>query len=78
MGWGSAYSIFNLVADSLLSANAAPDVIYRTCYDLALQLLGEDWDTADVSLERYNTSDSPPYHAVVKALNDVIRRWDGD
>jgi hypothetical protein len=53
MGWGSAYEIFNDVADGLIEANASDEVKERVCTKLIGNLQSEDWDTELDSLQSY-------------------------
>lgn len=68
MGWGSAFEIFNTVADGLIEANASDDVKERVLGGLIGSLRAEDWDTELDSLQDY--LDDP---AIVRAFasNDV-------
>lgn len=53
MGWGSAYSIFNGVADALIEAGATDEVKRVALSRLIGQLRSEDWDTEYDSLQDY-------------------------
>jgi len=53
VGWASAGSIFDTVADGLIEANAADDIKEKVLGTLCTALQDEDWDTEDESLERY-------------------------
>lgn len=71
MGWGSAYEIFNTVADGLVEANASDDVKERVCSKLISSLQAEDWDTELDSLQSY--LDDP---AIVRAFANNDITWD--
>ncbi len=68
MGWGSAYSIINTVADALIEANASDLLKERVLGELIGNLQSEDWDTELDSLQSY--LDDP---AIVRAFanNDI-------
>lgn len=53
MGWGSAYAIFNSVADGLIEAKASDEVKEMTLTKLIADLQSEDWDTELDSLQDY-------------------------
>lgn len=53
MGWGSAYRIFNTVADALITAKATDDVKRTTLSELIRDLQEGDWDTELDSLQDY-------------------------
>lgn len=53
MGWASAAEIFDPVAQGLLDAKASGEIKRRVLGPLIGKLLGEDWDTADYSLEQF-------------------------
>ena len=63
MGWGSAYSIFNTVADALIEASASGEVKERVLTKVIRSLREEDWDTEFDSLQSY--LDDP---AIVRAF----------
>ncbi len=69
MGWGSAYSIFNTVADALVEAGATDEVKETALTKVIRELQEEDWDTELDSLQSYR--DDP---AIVRAFanNDVV------
>jgi len=71
MGWGSAYSIFNNVADSLIAAEASDDVKERTLTKLIRDLQDEDWDTELDSLQSYLNDP-----AIVRAFASNDIHWD--
>ncbi|CAL9369672.1 hypothetical protein [Streptomyces sp. enrichment culture] len=68
MGWGSAYSLFNTVADALIEANATDEIKEKTLTTVIARLQAEDWDTELDSLQSY--LDDP---AIVRAFaaNDI-------
>lgn len=68
MGWGSAYSIFNTVADALIEANASDQIKEKALTKVIRQLQDDDWDTELDSLQSY--LDDP---AIVRAFanNDI-------
>ena len=68
MGWGSAYSLFNTVADALIEADASPDIKEKALTKVIASLQADDWDTELDSLQSY--LDDP---AIVRAfaVNDV-------
>lgn len=72
MGWGSAYRIFNNVADGLIEAGADDEVKEKTLTKLIADLRDEDWDTELDSLQDYRNDP-----AIVRAFaaNDI--RWEG-
>lgn len=69
MGWGSAYSLFNAVADALIEAKATDEVKERALTTVIARLQAEDWDTELDSLQGY--LDDP---AIVRAFanNDIV------
>ena len=69
MGWGSAYSLFNTVADALIEADASDEVKEKALTKVIRSLQEEDWDTELDSLQSYR--DDP---AIVRAFanNDVV------
>lgn len=73
MGWGSAYKIFNNVADGLVAANAPDDVKRTTLSKLIADLQNEDWDTELDSLQDYL---SDP--AIVDAFAEHGITWESD
>jgi hypothetical protein len=68
MGWGSAYGIFNTVADALIEAGASDEVKEKALTKVIRGLQEEDWDTELDSLQSY--LDDP---AIVRAFaaNDI-------
>jgi hypothetical protein len=68
MGWGSAYAIFNNVADGLIEAGADDDVKEKTLTKLIADLQADDWDTELDSLQSYRNDP-----AIVRAFaaNDI-------
>ncbi|MEU7381530.1 hypothetical protein AB0A91_16310 [Streptomyces sp. NPDC042207] len=63
MGWGSAYSLFNTVADALIEAQASDKVKERALTKVIRALQEDDWDTELDSLQSYR--DDP---AIVRAF----------
>jgi hypothetical protein len=63
MGWGSAYSLFNTVADALIEANASDETKERALTKVIARLQEDDWDTELDSLQSY--LDDP---AIVRAF----------
>ncbi|MER7813767.1 hypothetical protein ABZ714_34405 [Streptomyces sp. NPDC006798] len=53
MGWGSAYRIFNTVADALITAKASDETKEQTLSTLIGDLRDGDWDTELDSLQNY-------------------------
>lgn len=68
MGWGSAGEIFNTVADALIESDAESDVIVNILVPLIGHLKGEDWDTAEESMEAYQRREGWGAAAVIRAL----------
>lgn len=68
MGWGSAYRVFNNVADGLIKAEASDEVKEKTLTKLIADLQAEDWDTELDSLQDYRNDP-----AIVRAFaaNDI-------
>jgi hypothetical protein len=58
MGWGSAGRYFEIVADTLVEAEASDEIKYAVCLDLIESLLADDWDTWDESVEKYRDQPS--------------------
>ncbi len=80
MGWGTAGTIFERVADSLLESGAPDDVVTEVCSDLISLLRSEDWDTHHDSLAQYSTEP-----AIIAAFrqHDIhlpceTEDWEGD
>lgn len=73
MGWGSAYTIFNNVADGLIKANASDEVKEKVLGELIVELQSEDWDTELDSLQSY--LDDP---AIVRAFANNDITWPED
>lgn len=71
MGWGSAYSLFNTVADALIEASASDEVKERTLTRVIASLQQEDWDTELDSLQSY--LDDP---AIVRAFANNDIHWE--
>lgn len=69
MGWGSAYSLFNTVADALIEAGASDEVKEKALTKVIRSLQEEDWDTELDSLQSYRNDP-----AIVRAFaaNDVV------
>ena len=69
MGWGSAYSLFNTVADALIEAGASDEVKEKALTKVIRELQEEDWDTELDSLQSYRNDP-----AIVRAFaaNDVV------
>lgn len=53
MGWGSAYSLFNTIADALIEAGASDEIKERTLSKVIVRLQEDDWDTELDSLQSY-------------------------
>lgn len=70
MGWGSAYSLFNTVADALIEADASDEVKERALTRVIAGLQQEDWDTELDSLQSY--LDDP---AIVRAFANNDIEW---
>jgi hypothetical protein len=82
MGWASANSIFDPVAQAMIELNASDEMKIRVLAALIGPLRDGDWDTADVSLDAFR--DDP---AVVEAFrqndltlicgdeNDALGQW---
>lgn len=73
MGWGSAYEIFNDVADALIEAGASDDVKEKTLTKVIGTLRADDWDTELDSLQSY--LDDP---SIVRAFANHGVCWDDD
>lgn len=71
MGWGSAYSIFNTIADALIEAEASDAIKERALTKVIARLQDDDWDTELDSLQSY--LDDPAIVAAF-AANDIT--WD--
>lgn len=71
MGWGSAYSLFNTVANALIEAEASDDIKERALTKIIARLQEEDWDTELDSLQSY--LDDP---AIVRACANNGITWD--
>lgn len=69
MGWGSAYSLFNTMADALIEADASDEIKERALTKVIRSFQEEDWDTELDSLQSYRGDP-----AIVRAFaaNDVI------
>lgn len=69
MGWGSAYSLFNTMADALIEANASDEIKERALTKVIAALQEDDWDTELDSLQSYRHDP-----AIVRAFaaNDVV------
>lgn len=69
MGWGSAYSLFNTIADALIEADASDEVKEKALTKVIRSFQEEDWDTELDSLQSYRNDP-----AIVRAFaaNDVI------
>ncbi|UJV43826.1 hypothetical protein CVT30_31920 [Streptomyces sp. AMCC400023] len=69
MGWGSAYSLFNTVADALIEAGASDEVKEKALTKVIRSFQEEDWDTELDSLQSYRGDP-----AIVRAFanNDVV------
>ncbi|MER5715752.1 hypothetical protein [Streptomyces sp. NPDC002132] len=70
MGWGSAYSLFNTVADALIEAKANDDTKERALTKVIARLQEDDWDTELDSLQSY--LDDP---AIVRAFANNGITW---
>lgn len=53
MGWGSAYSLFNTVANALIEAGASDEIKERALAKVIVRLQEDDWDTELDSLQSY-------------------------
>ncbi|UJV42053.1 hypothetical protein [Streptomyces sp. AMCC400023] len=53
MGWGSAYSLFNTIADALIEAEASEEVKEKALTKVIRALQEDDWDTELDSLQSY-------------------------
>jgi len=71
MGWGSAYSLFNTVADALREADASDDIKERALTKVISRLQEDDWDTELDSLQSY--LDDP---GIVRAFANNGITWD--
>jgi hypothetical protein len=71
MGWGSAYSIFNTIADALVEAGASNEIKERALTKVIARLQEDDWDTELDSLQSY--LDDP---AIVRAFANNGITWD--
>jgi hypothetical protein len=71
MGWGSAYSLFNTIADALIEAGASDEVKERALTKVIARLQEDDWDTELDSLQSY--LDDP---AIVKAFANNDIHWE--
>ncbi|MDX2697581.1 hypothetical protein [Streptomyces ipomoeae] len=71
MGWGSAYSLFNTVADALIEAEASDEIKERALSKVISRLQEDDWDTELDSLQSY--LDDP---AIVRAFANNGITWD--
>lgn len=75
MGWASAGSIFNPIAQSLIDLGAPAEMKLKLLTDLIGRLQAEDWDTEDESLHRF--ADHPAIVAAF-AANGVFFESEGD
>lgn len=73
MGWGSAYAIFDTVADALIEAGASDEVKERALTKVIRSLQDDDWDTELDSLQSY--LDDP---AIVRAFAANGIEWPDD
>ena len=71
MGWGSACSLFNTVADALREAGASDEIRERALTKVIARLQEDDWDTELDSLQSY--LDDP---AIVRAFEANGITWD--
>lgn len=71
MGWGSAYSLFNTVADALIEAKASDEVKERALTTVIARLQAEDWDTELDSLQGYLNDP-----AIVRAFANNNITWE--
>lgn len=53
MGWGSAYSLFNTIANALIEAGASDEIKERALAKVIVRLQEDDWDTELDSLQSY-------------------------
>ena len=70
MGWGSAYSLFNTIADALIEAEASDEIKERALTKVIAALQEDDWDTELDSLQSYR--DDP---AIVRAFAACDIEW---
>lgn len=70
MGWGSAYSLFNIIADALIEAEASEEVKEKALTKVIRALQEDDWDTELDSLQSY--LDDP---AIVRAFAACDIEW---
>ncbi|MGW0012448.1 hypothetical protein ACWDVX_22230 [Streptomyces tendae] len=73
MGWGSAYSLFDTVANALIEAGASDATKERALTTVIARLQAEDWDTELDSLQSY--LDDP---AIVRAFAANGIEWPED
>lgn len=71
MGWGSAYEIFDTVADALIEAKASDEIKERALTKVIGKLQEDDWDTELDLLQSY--LDDP---AIVAAFANNGITWD--
>ncbi len=71
MGWGSAYSLFNTVADALIEADASDEIKERALTKIIARLQEDDWDTELDSLQSYLGDP-----AIVRAFANNDITWD--
>jgi len=71
MGWGSAYSLFNTMADALIEANASDEIKERVLTKVIARLQEDDWDTELDSLQSYLDD-----LAIVRAFANNGIAWD--
>lgn len=73
MGWGSAYSLFNTIADALIEAGATAEIKERALTKVIAALQADDWDTELDSLQSY--LDDP---AIIRAFAANGIEWPAD
>lgn len=71
MGWGSAYSLFNTIADALIEAGASDEIKERALAKVIVRLQEDDWDTELDSLQSYLHDP-----AIVRAFEANGITWD--
>lgn len=71
MGWGSAYSLFNTIADALIEASASDEIKERALAKVIAALQEDDWDTELDSLQSYLHDP-----AIVRAFEANGITWD--
>lgn len=75
MGWGSARSIFDPIAQTLIDLQAPEDLTEILLADLIGRLRSEDWDTCDESLDYFRHF---PVIVLAFAANDIFLNEEED